>query len=59
MTKERQAWEQFLTTGKVEDYLACVGKLPKQNDMDGPQDKVRNSKQTNKTFDEEERCRIL
>lgn len=26
MTKERQAWEQFLTTGKVEDYLAIVGK---------------------------------
>lgn len=26
MTKERQAWDQFLATGKVEDYLACVKK---------------------------------
>lgn len=26
MTKERQAWDQFLATGKVEDYLLCVGK---------------------------------
>lgn len=26
MTKEREAWDQFLATGRVEDYLACVGK---------------------------------
>lgn len=24
--KEREAWDRFLATGKVEDYLACVGK---------------------------------
>lgn len=25
--KEREAWDRFLATGKVEDYLACVGKF--------------------------------
>lgn len=33
MVREREAWDQFLMSGKVEDYLACVGKGEREKDV--------------------------
>jgi|GEM_PF-2338234 hypothetical protein len=51
--KERQAWEQFLATGKVEDYLACVGKASDEEKNSGKKADDRTVR------NEEVKCRSL
>ena len=55
--KERQAWEQFLATGKVEDYLACVGKASLGQETKKEQSGHKNHSQTARN--EEVKCRSL
>jgi len=34
MSKEREAWDRFLASGKVEDYLACVRNQERNEEND-------------------------
>ena len=57
MTKERQAWDQFLATGKVEDYLACVGKKQSVGELNKMEREMVN--QNGDSPKEDKNCRSL
>ena len=54
---ERQAWDRFLATGKVEDYLACVRKKESKQDESSGLKNAREKKQTKTVMESAGVCR--